>query len=95
MSRAPEVRLPAALSEGLRGGCQTAEDLNWLRSPFGWIRSQMSRRKGAIGEELVAGWRTARDINVLCPLLRGRRARTRPTAINSRARRNSPGVPDC
>ena len=61
----PEVQLLAALAEGLKGEYQTDEDLSWSLSPFGWIRGQSSRRKGAIGEKLVAGWCAARDINVL------------------------------
>ena len=61
----PEVQLLAALADGLKGEYQTEEDLSWSRSPFGWIRGQPSRRKGAIGEKLVAGWCAARDINVL------------------------------
>lgn len=50
----PEVRLPAALVQGLKGQYQTEEDLSWSRSPFGWIRGQPSRRKDAIGEKPVA-----------------------------------------
>ena len=65
MIRDPEVQLLAALSEGLQSEYRTEEDLSWLQSPFGWIKSQQSRRKGAIGERLVAGWCAARDINVL------------------------------
>lgn len=61
----PEVQLLAALAEGLKSEYQTEEDLSWARSPFGWIKWQASRRKGAIGEKLVAGWCAARDINVL------------------------------
>ena len=60
-----EVQLLAALAEGLRTEYQTEEDLSWSRSPFGWIKWQASRRKGAIGEKLIAGWCAARDINVL------------------------------
>lgn len=61
----PDVQLLAALAEGLRDEYQTEEDLSWSKSPFGWLKSQPSRRKGAIGEKLVAGWCAARDINVL------------------------------
>ena len=60
-----EVQLLAALAEGLRTEYQTEEDSSWSHSPFGWIKWQASRRKGAIGEKLVAGWCAARDINVL------------------------------
>lgn len=61
----PEVQLLAALAEGLKGEYRTGEDLSWSHSPFGWIRKEPPRRKGAVGEKLVAGWCAARDINVL------------------------------
>lgn len=60
-----EVGLLAALADGLKGEYQSEQDKSWSQSPFGWIRGQPSRRKGAIGEKLVAGWCAARDINVL------------------------------
>ena len=65
MIRDPEVQLLAALAAGLRSEYETKEDLIWSQSPFGWIKGQASRRRGAIGEKLVAGWCAARDINVL------------------------------
>lgn len=65
MIKDSEVRLLAVLAEGFRDEYETEEDLRWSRSPFGWIRGQPSRRKGAIGEKLVAGWCAARDINVV------------------------------
>ncbi len=61
----PEVQLLAGLAEGLKGDYQTERDLIWSQSPFAWIKRQQSRRKGAIGENLVAGWCAARGINVL------------------------------
>lgn len=61
----PEVQLLAALAEGLKSEYKTKEDLSWSQSPFGWIKPEPPRRKGAIGEKLVAGWCAARDINVL------------------------------
>ena len=65
MIKDPEVQLLAALAQGLKSEYETEEDLSWSQSPFGWIKGQASRRKGAIGEKLVAGWCAARDINVL------------------------------
>ena len=65
MIKDSEVQLLAALAEGLRDEYRTEEDLSWSQSPFGWVKWQSSRRKGAIGEKLVAGWCAARDINVL------------------------------
>ena len=65
MIKDPEVQLLAALAEGLKSEYPTEEDLSWSQSPFGWIRKEAPRRKGAVGEKLVAGWCAARDINVL------------------------------
>ena len=61
----PDVQLLAGLAMDLKSEYQTEEDLSWSHSPFGWIRKEPPRRKGAIGEKLVAGWCAARDINVL------------------------------
>ena len=36
----------------------------WEGSPFAWIRSQASRRRGKIGEQLIAGWCAARNLDV-------------------------------
>jgi hypothetical protein len=41
-----------------------AED-PWLGSPFAWIRTRQSRQRGAIGEQLVAGWSAAKGLDVL------------------------------
>lgn len=82
MIKDPEVQWLAALADGLKGEYQTDEDLSWSLSPFGWIRGQSSRRKGAIGEKLVAGWCAARDINVL----------RSPDAAAPRSRRPRHGV---
>lgn len=40
-----------------------AEDI-WTKSPFGWIRTRSSRQRGKIGEQLIAGWCAARNLNV-------------------------------
>ena len=63
--RDPEVQLLAALAGGMKAEYETEQELTWLESPFGWIKYQPSRRIGAIGEKLVAGWCAARDINVM------------------------------
>ena len=53
------------VANGLRGDYETEEDLNWQRSHFRWIWSERSsRRRGAIGEKLVAGWCGAMNIDV-------------------------------
>jgi len=36
----------------------------WAGSPFAWIRSESSRRRGAIGEQLLAGFLAARGFGV-------------------------------
>lgn len=36
----------------------------WIGSPFAWIRSMQSRRRGKIGEQLVAGFLSAKDCDV-------------------------------
>jgi hypothetical protein len=59
----PEVKILAAISHALEVE-YTTEDREWEGSPFAWIRSHPSRKRGAIGEKLVAGWLAARDFNV-------------------------------
>ncbi len=61
--RDPEVRILAGLSQALQVE-YTSENRDWEGSPFEWILSHPSRKKGAIGEKLVAGWLAARDFNV-------------------------------
>lgn len=40
-----------------------AED-PWAASPFAWIRTRPSRQVGKIGEQLVAGWCAAKELDV-------------------------------
>jgi len=54
MIKDPEVRILAAISQGLQADYQS-EDSSWEGSPFAWIRLRPSRQVGAIGERLVAG----------------------------------------
>lgn len=37
----------------------------WQGSPFAWIRTRPSRQRGKIGEQLVAGWCAAKDLDVV------------------------------
>lgn len=61
----PEVRLLAALGGTLRSDYVNAkQDQQWKDSPFDWIRRLPSRRKGKIGEQLVAGWCAAKGFDV-------------------------------
>ena len=61
----PDVRMLASIAETLRGDYvdREQEDL-WAHSPFDWIRRTSSRRKGKIGEQLVAGWCAAKGFSV-------------------------------
>ena len=59
----PDVRMLAGISEMLRADYEK-ENLEWARSPFGWIKTRPSRQVGKIGEQLVAGWCAAKDLSV-------------------------------
>lgn len=59
----PEVRLLAGIAQTMKAE-YVEEEIPWLESPFGWIKSRPSRQVGAIGERLVAGWLAAKDFNV-------------------------------
>lgn len=37
----------------------------WASSPFAWIKQRPSRQVGKIGEQLIAGWAAARDLDVV------------------------------
>ena len=61
----PEVRWLASLGATLREDYVNVEqDRLWKDSPFDWIRPLPSRRKGKIGEQLVAGWCAAKGFDV-------------------------------
>ncbi len=36
----------------------------WAGSPFAWIRTKSSRRRGKIAEQLLSGWAAAKGLNV-------------------------------
>lgn len=60
-----DVRLLAAISATLKGDYVDPEENLWEGSPFAWIRTRPSRQRGKIGEQLVAGWCAAKELNVL------------------------------
>ncbi|MCD6303030.1 MAG: hypothetical protein J7M15_05855 [Anaerolineae bacterium] len=63
--RDPDVRMLASIAEALRGDYVNREqEAQWAGSPFDWIRKTSSRRKGKIGEQLVAGWCAAKGFSV-------------------------------
>lgn len=51
-----DLALFARLSAEVALGFEDAAADEWETSPFGWIRREPSRRKGAIGEALVKDW---------------------------------------
>ena len=59
----PDVRILACVSAQLQGD-YADDDLAWEGSPFAWLRRRPSRQRGSIGEQLVAGWCAARNLNV-------------------------------
>lgn len=61
----PEVQVLASLSGTIALDYVAGADDPWIGSPFQWILSQPSRRKGAIGEQLVAGWCAAKGFDVV------------------------------
>lgn len=63
--RDQEVRALANIYESLKGEyTNPAQDI-WAESPFAWIRTRPSRQRGKIGEQLIAGWCAARDLDVV------------------------------
>lgn len=60
----PEVQLLAAIASTLRADYAN-EDLAWEGSPFAWIKTRPSRQVGKIGEQLVAGWCAAKNLDVV------------------------------
>lgn len=60
-----DVQILAGLSIGLKNEYVSSGAQVWNGSPFEWILSRPSRQRGKIGEQLIAGWCAARDLNVL------------------------------
>lgn len=59
-----DLALFARLSAEVQLGFEDAAADEWEASPFGWIRREPSRRKGAIGEVLVKDWAASEGMRV-------------------------------
>ncbi|HSH60076.1 MAG TPA: hypothetical protein VK988_10625 [Acidimicrobiales bacterium] len=60
----PDVQILAGLASALQSDYVSPEDDPWAGSPFAWILTRPSRQRGAIGEQLVAGWCAAKGLDV-------------------------------
>lgn len=60
-----ECRLLVGIADSLRGEYVDPAHDPWAGSPFAWIKQRPSRQVGKIGEQLVAGWAAARDLDVV------------------------------
>jgi hypothetical protein len=60
----PDVQVLAGLATTLHADYLSPGDDPWAGSPFAWILSRPSRQKGAIFEQLVAGWCAAKGVDV-------------------------------
>lgn len=61
----PEVQVLATIAGTLEGDYVKGGVDPWAGSPFAWIRATSSRQRGAIGEQLVAGWWAAKGFDVV------------------------------
>lgn len=59
-----ETQLLASVSTTLETEYLPSDENPWEGSPFAWILSTPSRRRGAIGERLVSGWCVAKGYSV-------------------------------
>lgn len=53
----------AAISQAMEAEYQS-ENLEWVGSPFAWIKTRPSRQVGMVGERLVAGWCASKGLDV-------------------------------
>lgn len=61
----PDVQILAGIAGTIQADYARPDEDPWAGSPFAWILACPSRQKGAIGEQLVAGWCAAKGLNVL------------------------------
>ncbi len=54
----------ASIAGRLEAEYRRVSDEAWVESPFAWIRSQASRRRGKIGEQIVERWCLAAGLQV-------------------------------
>ena len=71
----------AKLSAEVQLGYEDGAADEWEASPFGWIRREPSRRKGAIGEALVRDWATQEGMKVERPIDSGHDCRIDGVAV--------------
>lgn len=60
-----DAQILAGLAAGLQVEYESTDQDTWAGSPFAWISHRSSRQKGKIGEQLLAGWCAARELNVV------------------------------
>jgi hypothetical protein len=61
-----DVLILAGLAEALKQDYVREGEVDpWAGSPFAWIRTMKSRGVGKIGEQLVAGWCSAKGFDVV------------------------------
>lgn len=60
----PDVQVLAGIAGTLQEDYVPKGADPWEGSPFAWILARPSRTKGAIGEQLVAGWCAAKGVDV-------------------------------
>lgn len=58
-----DVAILVSIATALRTEYEAGESV-WDGSPFAWIKTKPSRQVGKIGEQLVAGWCAAKNLNV-------------------------------
>jgi hypothetical protein len=62
----PDVQLLASIAATIKNEYVREGAVDpWVGSPFAWIRTRPSRQVGRIGEQLVAGWCAAKDLDVV------------------------------
>ena len=58
-----DVREIVSIAEDLRSG-YSSFNVDWVGSPFAWIKNLPSRTRGKVGEQLIERWCTAQNFDV-------------------------------